>query len=95
MAEIEVYRPDSQETHPPADLAPRRGFPANATIVLVENGKPTAKELLRYIGEEIQALHPDARLVEHSKRSASSIISDAEVARFSAGAHFVIAGLGD
>ena len=95
MAEIEVYRPDSQETHPPADLAARRAFPPDARIVLVENGKPRAKDLLRYIGEAIQALYPGVRLVEHSKRSASVTISDAEVASFSAGAHFAIAGLGD
>jgi hypothetical protein len=77
--------------------APRRTFAAGDALhlVLIENGKPKAKQLLQFVAEEVQKRLPVATIETHSKPSAGRPI-DADIAKmFAARAHLVISGLGD
>ena len=49
--------------------APRRTFAKDEALhlVLIENGKPKAKQLLQFVGEEVQKRLPVATIETHSK----------------------------
>jgi hypothetical protein len=97
MTLIRVLRPDVPEPPRPAmDLAPRRALPDGATIGLITNGKPLARELLAVLADEIaRRLERSLERVWLEKPSASSQISAEEAGSMAVRAHIVITGLGD
>jgi len=78
-------------------FAPRREFVADDKLhlLVVENGKPKAKQLLGFLAEEIQRRLPVATIEVHSKPSAGRPIDADLVKMFAARSHLVISGLGD
>lgn len=96
MATIELVSPELQDAPPPAGLrpAPRRTLGPDARLVLIDNGKPRAKDLLLMIAERMrEGGYRNVRVL--SKSSASAVLDDAQVAELAASADAVIAGLGD
>lgn len=96
MATIELVSPELQDAPPPAGLRPaaRRVLGPDTRLVLVDNGKPRAKELLTLIAERLRdGGFANVRVL--SKPSASAVLDDAQVAELARSADAVIAGLGD
>lgn len=96
MATIELVSPELQDAPPPAGLrpAPRRPLGPDARLVLVDNGKPRAKQLLTLIAQQMRdGGYANVRVL--SKSSASAVLDDAQVAELARTADAVIAGLGD
>ena len=96
MAQITVLRPD--ETPQPAgtvEYATRRGLPDDATLIIVENGKPRARDLMHYVAEELQRRYPIGSIEVFSKLSAGKPIEPDEAKEMAARAHLVITGVGD
>ena len=95
---IEVLSPSYEGGSAEAvSYAPRRAFAKDEALhlVLIENGKPKAKQLLQFVAEEVQKRLPVATIETHSKPSAGRPI-DADIAKmFAVRAHLVISGLGD
>jgi hypothetical protein len=95
---IEVLSPSYEGGSAEAvSYAPRRAYDKDEALhlVLIENGKPKAKQLLQFVAEEVQKRLPVATIETHSKPSAGRPI-DADIAKmFAARAHLVISGLGD
>jgi hypothetical protein len=93
---IRVHRPvvDS-EPATPVDLAPRAPVADGARLLLVDNGKPRAWNLLEMLGEELRRLVPIGSVELVSKPSAASPLDDEEAAEIAKRADLVIAGLGD
>lgn len=95
MTTIQVYVPVVEDAPaPPVDLAPRAGA-RGGRLVLVDNGKPRARDLLGHLGD-VLAEHlglDDVELV--SKSSAASPIEDAQADAIAARADLVVTGLGD
>jgi hypothetical protein len=96
MKTITLVRPDRQADAPAAIRpAPRVPLPDGATVTIVDNGKPKARDLMRFIVEELRRELPigDVRVV--SKPAATATL-DADQAREIAGSsQLVLAGLGD
>jgi hypothetical protein len=91
-----VYRPDVQEAPPtPIDLAPRHEIGAGSRLVLIDNGKAKAKELLTYLAAELQTRLPIASVEVVSKASAGYPLEDEHAEELAARADLVITGLGD
>lgn len=97
MATIELVCPELPDAEPPAGLQPaaRRALGPATRLVLIDNGKPRARELLLLIAEGLRAANGLGSVRVISKPSASSVIDDAQVAEIAASADAVIAGLGD
>lgn len=95
MATITVYSPVSDNTLDGAEMAPRRPFREGARIVLIDNGKPKAKELLTYIAEAVSEQHGRASVELYSKRAASEVLADAVAQDIASRSDFVLVGLGD
>ena len=96
MSEITVLRPD--ESPQPAgsvDYASRRAMPRDATIIIIENGKPRARDLMQYVAEELQQRHPIGTIEVFSKASAAKPIEPEQAKEMAARAHLVITGVGD
>jgi hypothetical protein len=64
-------------------------------LLLVENGKPKARQLLQFVADEIRQRLPIVTVEVHSKPSAGRPIDADLVTMFAARAHLVISGLGD
>jgi hypothetical protein len=79
----------------PVDLAPRAVAVEGARLLLVDNGKPRARDLLGMLGEEMQELLPIASVEMISKPSAASPLADEEAAEIAGRVDLVITGLGD
>jgi hypothetical protein len=76
--------------------APRRALADGATIGLIANGKPLARELLAVLADEIaRRLGRKLETAWLEKPSASSQISAEEAGSMAVRAHIVITGLGD
>jgi hypothetical protein len=96
MAIITVMRPD--EVAQPAGnvaYAPRRELDDGAHLILIENGKPRARDLMQMVAEELQGRYPISTVEVFSKASASRPIDPEEAKVMAARAHLVITGLGD
>lgn len=85
------------EVPPPAPLAlaPRGPLRDDAHLVLVDNGKAKAKELLSAIGDRLRGHLPIGSIELVSKPSAGRPLADDEVADLAERADVAIAGLGD
>lgn len=96
MAAITVLRPDEPQP-PPSRIAyaTRGALPAEAHLILIENGKPRARDLMLYVAEGMRQLLPIATVEVHSKPSTSQPIDPDEAKEMAARAHLVITGVGD
>jgi hypothetical protein len=96
MAKIKLHRPDQQTAPGEAiDLAPRQKLGAGAVLGLVDNGKPKARELLTYLGEELQRRLPIEDVFLLSKPSAAKPIDADQARMMAARSRMVVTGLGD
>lgn len=97
MATITVYRPDDEGTAAaaPVDLAVRGRTPERPTLTIIENGKPNARALLRFVAEQVGVRLPLARIDVFSKPTAAKPIDADEARMLAARSHLVISGLGD
>jgi hypothetical protein len=95
-AKITVIRPDIEEAvATPTAIARRRPIGNGARLLLIDNGKPKARDLLQMIAEELGQLVP-LRSVETISKSTAVFPITAEVAQdIAERADLVIAGLGD
>jgi len=96
MADIIVLRPD-EEPQPAATVgyAQRGVIPENAHLILIENGKPRARDLMQLVAAELQERYPIATVEIFSKASAGKPIEADEAKEMAARAHLVITGVGD
>jgi hypothetical protein len=96
MATIEVLRPDKPELDaPPQPLAPRAPVEHGAVLMLIENGKPHARELLQLIAEELRRSLPISVVETFSKSSAAKPIDADEARNLAARSRLVVTGVGD
>ena len=96
MATITVYEP----TGPTIDLgalkyATRGELEDGLDVTLVNNGKPRAKELLQFLGEERKKDLPIRSVDVFSKTSAGKPLTGDEAQVIAARSHLVITGVGD
>jgi hypothetical protein len=93
---IRVHRPvvDS-EPAAPVDLAPRTPVVEGARLLLVDNGKPRARDILAMLGEELRGLLPLGSVELVSKPSAAYPLADDEAAEIARRADLAVTGLGD
>lgn len=97
MADITVLRPD-EEPAPAAsvDYARRVDLPEEgAHVILIENGKPRARDLMQFVADELRQRHAIASVEVFSKPSAAKPIEALEAKEMAARAHLVITGVGD
>ena len=93
---IRVHRPVVEnEPVAPVDLAARAPLPEGARLLLVDNGKPRARDLLAMLGEEMRRLLPLGSVEMISKPSAAYPLGDEEASELAKSADLVVAGLGD
>jgi hypothetical protein len=96
MAQITVHRPDAQARPAAAvEYATRRKVPEGAVLTLIENGKPHARDLMRFVAAELEQRVPIARVDVFSKPSAAKPIDADEAKALAARSHLVITGVGD
>lgn len=96
MAEITVLRPDeAPEPAGSVEYATRRAVDDDATIILIENGKPRARDLMHFVAESLQERFPIGTIEVFSKASAAKPIEPDEAKEMAARAHMVITGVGD
>ena len=79
-------------------MAPRRTYAKDEALhlVVIENGKPKAKQFLRFVAEEVQRRLPVATIEMFSKPGGAGRPIDADTAKmFAARAHLIISGIGD
>ena len=96
MAAIKVLRPD-EEAQPAAFIgyARRREIENDAHLILIENGKARARDLMEFMAEQLQQRFPISTIEVFSKASASKPIEPEEAKEMAARAHLVITGVGD
>jgi len=93
---IRVHRPVVEsEPVAPVDLAARTPLPEGARLLLVDNGKPRARDLLAMLGEEMRRLLPLGSVEMVSKPSAAYPLGDEEAAEIAGRVDLAITGLGD
>ncbi len=98
---IRVVRPDAQSRSQAPGIAPptgiaKRSRPEDAlSILLIDNGKPNAKELLGFAAEELRKRLPAAEVSFYSKQSASVAIDSKTADLLSARSRIAISGVGD
>ena len=88
MTAITVLRPDEQAR--PTEYigyANRQEVPEGAHLILIENGKPRARDLLRMLADELEARYPIGSVEVFSKPSASKAIEADEAKEMAARAH--------
>lgn len=96
MTVIRVHRPDvSAGTTDALHMATRGPLPGPTRLLLIDNGKPNAKQLMTHIGQRLRDLIGVTEIDVHTKPSAAAPL-DADVTRMLAvRSHLVICGLGD
>ena len=96
MTMITVLNPEYEEDkirH--VSMATRENSFEIATIAVIDNSKPHAKELLTYVAEGLRDYLPVEEIIVHSKSSAGKPIDADEAEMLAARAHLIISGLGD
>lgn len=79
-------------------MATRRAYGKDDALhlVVIENGKPKAKQFLQFVAEEVQKRLPVATIEMFSKPGGAGRPIDADTAKmFAARAHLIISGIGD
>lgn len=93
---IRVHRPVVPSAPAaPVELAPRSGVVEGARLLLVDNGKPRAGDLLGMLAEELGRLLPLGSVEMVSKPSAASPLADEEASEIAKRVDLVVTGLGD
>lgn len=97
MTTIDMLVPELPEAPPPADLrmAPREVVAPGARLLLIENGKPRATELLHMIADRLDERLDLGDVELYAKGSASRVIDQDEARELAERSDLVIAGLGD
>ncbi len=97
MADITILRPDEEPAPAGAvEYAKRGDIPAaGAYVILIENGKPRARDLMQFVAEELRSRQAIAGVEVFSKPSAGKPIEAVEAKEMAARAHLVITGVGD
>lgn len=96
MAEITVYVPTTEAVFTgDVALAPRSSVPDDAPLVIIENGKPRARDLLVMVAEELRQWIPSLRVDVYSKASAGKPIEADEAKELAARARLILTGVGD
>lgn len=96
MSTITLVRPDSEsDTAHPISLAPRRPLEADAVVTIIENGKPKARDLMRFMVQEISGELPIGSLRIVSKSAATVTLTLDQAREIAASSALVLAGLGD
>jgi hypothetical protein len=96
MGTVTVYRPVADEpVEAPSSLATRGAVAADARLVLIDNGKPNARELLELLAGELRSRLPFGSIEVVTKAAAGHPLEDEEAAAIAPRADLVIAGLGD
>jgi hypothetical protein len=95
-ATMTICRPDVVEPpEAPARLAAREPLRPGARLVLVDNGKPNARELLELLAGELCARAPIGDVETVTKPAAGHPLEDEVAAEVAERADLVVAGLGD
>ncbi len=96
MAKITVLRPDETADSASAVAYAARGpVPDDAHLILIENGKARARDLMQFVAAELQRRFPISTVEVFSKASAAKPIEAEEAKEMAARAHLVITGVGD
>lgn len=97
MATIDLMVPVLSEQAPDANLrmAERRAPDGTGRLVLVDNGKPKARELMELIADRLRDRGGYADVEVYAKGSASRVLDEEEAADLASRADAVVAGLGD
>ncbi len=96
MSTVTVHRPDVEDPPvEPVELAPRGRLPEGAHLLLVDNGKAKAKDLLLHLAHELEQRLPIGSIEVVSKPGAGYVIEDEQVAELAPRTDLVITGLGD
>jgi hypothetical protein len=97
LADITVLRPDETPARSgDVDYAKRGDIPAEgAHVILIENGKPRARDLMQFVAEELRQRQAISGVEVFSKPSAGKPIEALEAKEMAARAHLVITGVGD
>jgi hypothetical protein len=96
MSRIVVLNPEyEQAAVATGGRAPRLPVVEPAVLTLIENGKPKARDLLRYIADGVAERIPIAAIEIHSKPSAAAPIDADTATMLAARSRLVITGVGD
>jgi hypothetical protein len=96
MSEMKVYVPTTEAVVAgDVRLADRSPAPDDATVTIIENGKPRARDLLLLVAEELRQWIPSLRVDVYSKASAGKPIEADEAKELAARARLVLTGVGD
>ena len=96
VGKITVLNPEYEEIdNLHISMASRGNTVGPVTVVVIENSKPHAKELLTYVAEGLRDYLPVEEIIVHSKSSAGKPIDADEAEMLAARAHLIISGLGD
>ncbi len=91
-----VHRPDAEDPPvAPGELAPRHPIVEGARLLLIDNGKAKARDILTYLADELQQRVAVASVEVVSKPSAAYPLDDAQVLELASRSDLVITGLGD
>jgi hypothetical protein len=96
MSTLTLVRPDHQnDTVHMIKPATRRPLEADAVVTIIENGKPKARDLMRFMVEEISVELPITEVRVISKSAATVTLSPEQALEIAATSQLVLAGLGD
>jgi hypothetical protein len=93
---IAVLRPDVDDPEvAPIEPAPRGELPDGARLLLIDNGKAKAKDLLGFLAAELRERLPIGSVEVVSKPGAGVPLEDDHARELAARADLVVTGLGD
>jgi hypothetical protein len=95
MSEIKVLRPDTQPTDVVGLVPAQRGPLAGTRLIVIDNGKPRAGELLVGIGRHLVDEYGVASVVKFAKGGASRPITAEQVEELAGSGDIFLTGLGD
>ena len=96
MSKITVFRPvDASEPPTTVVLAPRGGLPERPVIGIVDNRKPSARQILELLAEELGNRLGAYDVVLMQKKGAGNPMPPEMASDMAARAHLVITGVGD
>jgi len=96
VTEIIVHRPDvSAAPASKVQYAKRTTVPEGAVLTLIDNGKPSARDVMQFVAAELQERFPISRVDIFKKSSAGKPIDPDDAKVIAARSHMVISGIGD
>lgn len=76
-------------------LAARTSLTNDAHLAVIDNGKPRAGDLLRYLADELRDKGIVGTYEIYTKPSAAKPIDQEEAVRLAARSHLIVTGVGD